>query len=113
MSKHEAARAQLEKQLGTLLQRVGKIEGDLRQAKSPDWPEQAIEIENDEVLKGLDEISRAEVGRIRSALGRIASGTYGACANCGQAISAERLQAIPSTVICLTCSSATDSRRNA
>lgn len=113
MSRHEAARAQLEKQLDSLLQRVGAIEGDLRKAKSPDWPEQAIEIENDEVLKGLDEISRAEVGRIRAALDRIASGSYGTCATCGQAISAERLQAIPSAVVCLTCASAASARRKA
>jgi RNA polymerase-binding transcription factor DksA len=111
MAKHDAARAQLEKELARLLQRVGKIEGDLRQPRDPDWPEQAIEVENDEVLKGLDAMSRAEVGRIRAALARIDDGTYGSCATCGQAIGAERLAAIPSTALCRACS--TESRRNA
>jgi DnaK suppressor protein len=110
MAKYEAARTQLEKELARLVQRVGKIEGDLRQVKDPDWPEQAIQVENDEVLKGLDAMSRAEVIRIRAALGRIANGTYGSCANCGKAIGTERLAAIPSTITCRACS--TEPRRN-
>ena len=113
MAKHDRVRAELEKQLARLLQRVGAIEGDLRQAQDPDWPEQAIQRENDEVLKGLDEMSRAEAGRIRAALGRIANGTYGVCATCGQAIGAERLDAIPSALTCRTCTGAADARRNA
>ena len=111
MAKYEGARTQLEKELARLVQRVGRIEGDLRQTKDADWPEQAIQLENDEVLKGLDAMSRAEVGRIKAALARIANGTYGSCANCGQAIGAERLDAIPSAITCRTCS--IEPRRNA
>lgn len=104
MSKHEAARARLNNQLARLLERVGKIEGDLRRAPDRDWQEQAIELENDEVLKGLDEMTLGEVRRIRAALGRIEDGTYGACSTCGRPISEERLAAIPSTLTCLACS---------
>ena len=104
MSKHEVARVQLENQLVRLLERVGKIEGDLRRAHDRDWQEQAIELENDEVLKGLDEMTLSEVRRIRAALGRIANGTYGACSTCGEAISEERLVAVPSALTCLNCS---------
>ena len=104
MATHDAARAQLEHQLARLLERVGKIEGDLRQIHDRDWAEQAIELENDEVLKGLDELTLGEVRRIRAALGRIANGTYGVCSTCGRAIGAERLTAIPSALTCLTCS---------
>ncbi len=104
MSQHEAARVRLKNQLARLLERVGKIEGDLRQAHDRDWAEQAIELENDEVLKGLDDITLGEVRRIRGALGRIANGTYGTCLTCGRAISAERLAAMPSALTCLTCS---------
>ncbi len=111
MARHEAARTQLERELARLVQRVGRIEGDLRQTKEADWPEQAIQHENEEVLKGLDAMSRAEVGRIRAALARIANGTYGSCATCGRAIGAERLDAIPSTITCRNCS--TEPRRNA
>ena len=106
MSKHEAVRSQLENQLAHLLERVGKIEGDLRRPHDRDWQEQAIELENDEVLKGLDDMTLDEVRRLRAALGRIANGTYGVCAACGQVISEERLAALPSTLTCLTCAAA-------
>jgi len=104
MTSRDAARAQLEHQLARLLEGVGKIGGDLRQAHDRDWPEQAIELENDEVLKGLDELTLNEVRRIRAALGRIANGTYGVCSTCGRAVSTVRLAAIPSAVTCLSCS---------
>lgn len=104
MSRHEAARAQLEAQLARLLRRVGRIEGDLRRAHDRDWPEQAIELENDDVLKGLDEMTLAEIRRIRAALGRIADGSYGLCSACGQPIGADRMTAMPSAITCLSCS---------
>lgn len=104
MSKYETVRVQLENQLARLLTRAGKIEGDLRQARDRDWQEQAIELENDEVLKGLDEMTLGEIRRLRTALQRIANGTYGTCSTCGRAISDERLAAIPSALTCLTCS---------
>ena len=104
MAEHEAARVQLKNQLARLLERVGKIEGDLRRTHDRDWQEQAIELENDEVLKGLDEMTLSEVRRIRAALGRIANGTYGSCSTCSETISEERLAAIPSALTCLNCS---------
>lgn len=104
MSKYEAARTQLEDQLVRLLQRVGKIEGDLRRAHDRDWQEQSLEVENDEVLSGLDEMTLAEVRHIRAALQRIATGTYSTCATCGRPIGAERLAAIPTAVTCIACS---------
>lgn len=110
MSNHEAARLQLEQELAHLLERVGQIEGDLRQTHDRDWQERAIELENDEVLKGLDEMTLGEVRRIRGALGRIANGTYGACSTCGRSISPARLAAIPGALTCLVCSSARQGR---
>jgi RNA polymerase-binding transcription factor DksA len=104
MSKYENARTQLEDQLVRLLQRVGKIEGDLRRAHDRDWQEQSLEVENDEVLSGLDEMTLAEVRHIRAALQRIANGTYGACATCGRPIGEQRLAAIPTAVTCIACS---------
>ena len=104
MSQHEAARAELEAQLARLLRRVGRIEGDLRRAHDRDWPEQAIELENDDVVKGLDEMTLAEIRRIRTALGRIADGSYGRCSACGQPIGADRMTAMPSAITCLSCS---------
>ena len=106
MPQHDAVRAQLEEQLSRLLKRVGTIESDLKRAHDRDWNEQAIELENDEVLEGLDEMTQGEVRRIRAAISRIANGTYGVCSTCGHPISAERLAAIPSALTCVTCSTA-------
>jgi DnaK suppressor protein len=106
MAQNELARAQLEQQLARLMKRVVKIEADLRQTHDRDWTQQAIEQENDEVLEGLDVMSRGEVLRIRAALARIANGTYGACSICGGPIGAERLTAVPSATTCVDCATA-------
>ena len=103
MPEHAAVRTQLEERLAELLRQVGKIEGDLGSTHDDDSQERAIEIENDEVLERLDEIGRTEVRQIRKALKRIETGNYGICSNCGQAISAARLAAVPSTDTCVVC----------
>ena len=104
MSNIESARAQLTQQLDRLLTRVGKVEGDLRQARDRDSQEQATEVENDEVLEGLDVLTLGDIHRVRAALDRITDGTYGMCLTCGRTISAERMAAIPSAVTCIACS---------
>ena len=82
MPEHDTLRTQLEDRLTRLLHRVVKIEGDLRQTHDPDWTERATELENDEVLEGLDEMTLREIEQIRTALKRIESGSYGTCAAC-------------------------------
>ena len=104
MSQHDATRVQLERKLSRLLNRAGKIEADLRRTHDRDWAEQAIEVENDPVLEGLDEMTLSEVRRIRATLARIADGTYGTCANCGKPIGSERLAAMPEALTCFACS---------
>ena len=103
MPEHDVLRAQLEERLTRLVRRVGAIEGDLRQTRDRDWQERATERENDEVLEGLDEMTRAEVTQIRAALERIANGSYGVCASCGEPIGSERLAAVPSALTCVKC----------
>lgn len=41
--------------------------------------------------------------KIRSALARIESGTFGTCVSCGQPIPEERLRARPETDLCIDC----------
>jgi RNA polymerase-binding transcription factor DksA len=45
---------------------------------------------------------------VDAALGRIESGTYGACERCGKSIPAARLTALPYTRYCAACSEATN-----
>ena len=103
MLNYDAVGRQLEGRLAELLQRVGRIEGDLRSAHDRDWPERANELQNDEVLEGLDEMSLREVRQIRDALKRIEDGHYGVCTACGQSIGAARLTAVPTAVTCVQC----------
>jgi RNA polymerase-binding transcription factor DksA len=74
-----------------LQNRLEKIEIDLDQPRNPDDDDRAIERSNDEVLESL------------AALGRIAAGTFGACAKCGEPIAEERLQAVPHAALCRDC----------
>ena len=91
--------------------RVSRIEGDLRSAHDRDWPERAGELENDEVLGQLDEMSLVELRAIREALRRIESGNYGVCSTCGHQIGGERLSAVPTAVTCLACALGRDASK--
>jgi DnaK suppressor protein len=103
MSTSQSVGTLLQERLDQLLRRVGNIEGDLRSPHDRDSQERAGELENDEVLEELDDMSRAEVRQIREALKRLENGSYGICARCGRPISAERLAALPATVTCVGC----------
>lgn len=102
---HADLRAALEHRLDVLLKRVRAIDLDLRRQGDRDWAERAIEVENDDVLEGLDDQSRAEAVAIRAALRRLEAGTYGLCAACGQPIPAARLAALPAATTCVACAS--------
>ena len=51
----------------------------------------------------LEENSEHVLDEIDAALERIALGTYGICAGCGQSISEERLEALPYATLCIDC----------
>ena len=107
---HAATLASLERSLrdrrDQLSRRVGMIEADLRSGHDRDSQEHAGELENDEVLTQLDEMSLAELHQIREALQRIRNGTYGTCSGCGQPIVVERLSAVPTAATCVACTPA-------
>jgi RNA polymerase-binding transcription factor DksA len=106
MAPHEALRAALVTRLEALCGRASRIEQDLRKPGDRDWVERANEIENDEVLEGLDVMTLAEVNQLRRAIERIDNSTYGRCILCGTEISATRLAALPAASTCVGCASA-------
>lgn len=73
---------------------------------SQDFAEQAVEVENDQVVEALDQGAQIELSQINKALKRIEDDTYGECVVCGAAIQSERLAAIPHTPFCIKCASA-------
>jgi DnaK suppressor protein len=56
-------------------------------------------------LVALIEQARDHLGAIDAALHRVADGTYGWCAICGQPIAPERLAARPTATRCVACAS--------
>lgn len=62
--------------------------------------------ERSSLLSLVDQLQSAR-REVSDALDRIAAGTYGKCERCGQDIPFERLEALPSTRLCVSCSQAT------
>jgi RNA polymerase-binding transcription factor DksA len=103
MADHADVKAVLEAQLEELLRRAGSIEEQLSSPGNPDWEENAVESEDDEVLAGLGDLTKHEISEVRLALSRIESGQYEKCTRCGQPIPTERLAAIPYATTCIRC----------
>lgn len=68
-----------------------------------------------ELLRGINLTTRAreldEIRDVEAALERIKNGTYATCADCGDAITHERLDAYPTAKRCITCQSRHENRR--
>lgn len=64
----------------------------------------AVTAERSELI-GLAESLSAQVQDVDRALESIEQGTYGTCEHCGKAISDARLEARPSSLLCVDCKS--------
>lgn len=106
MKKFATVRKQLNERQAGILKRLEKISLDRRHADQPlnaDFEEQAIEVENDEVLDALDGQMRLELRQIEKTFDRMDQGLYGKCEDCGQAIAPKRLEVLPYTTRCISC----------
>ena len=103
MDDYSAIAARLRLRLAELTKRSDVIEDDLRQPLDADSSEQAVDLADDEALVGVDDVLRDEARQVRAALARIDAGSYGTCANCGELIARERLEAQPTATRCITC----------
>ena len=100
------AKARLEAQLAELEDRLSRIERDLAEPPDADSSERAVQMEDDDALEGQATLISNEIAAARRALERIEDGTYGECANCGNAIADGRLEARPEAALCIDCASA-------
>jgi len=57
------------------------------------------------------EVLRAQLERVREALGRLDAGTYGRCVECGRELPDERLEARPEAERCVDCQQRAEARR--
>lgn len=95
--------AQLRARLAELQTRSEAIEQDLQHPLEQDSAEQAIDLEDDEALSGVDAVLGREIAAIRRALLRLETGDYGLCVECGAEIPAARLRAQPAAALCIEC----------
>jgi DnaK suppressor protein len=101
-----AAKATLEAQLDELEDRLSRIERDLAEPPEADSSERAVQMEDDEALEGQAALVAREIASVRRALERIDEGSYGECANCGNAVAEGRLEARPEAALCIDCANA-------
>lgn len=94
---------QITARINELTTHMKRISKDLDQPLPADLDDQAIDLEDDEVLSGVGRANEQEVRLLNDALNRIATGTYGICQKCGDDISTARLDAVPYAVLCRIC----------
>lgn len=92
----EARKSEIEEQLV-------EIEDRLEEPADPDFSDNAIEHEDDEVLEAQGLKGQKEILAISAALQRIENDEFGICVSCGEAISNERLDIIPYAIKCRNC----------
>ncbi len=81
---------------------------DIAIEKTPDaLDEVQLAGERELAIRTLDRESTM-LRQVRSALSRIADGSYGTCLHCEEDISIKRLNAVPQTSYCITCQEAAD-----
>jgi RNA polymerase-binding transcription factor len=110
---HEAAKQALLHRKDELLERHTRVARKTRHRDEPlpqDFAEQAVELENQEVLEALDAEIAEELRQIERALLRIDAGDYAHCTVCGEAIPPARLKALPTTSLCVDCATEAERR---
>ncbi|WP_299417758.1 TraR/DksA family transcriptional regulator [uncultured Sulfitobacter sp.] len=94
---------QITDRLAELDVRIHEVDHELGEPKSADLNEQAIDIEDDEVLESLGAAAQKEVALLKLALQRIKDGSYGICQKCEEPISEARLEAVLYAPLCKRC----------
>ncbi len=103
MKKYSEIRVQLLERRTELEGRLGSIKKDISQPLDHDFAEQAVELENGEVLQALGTEAEIEINKINNALIRMDEERYGECVDCGVSIPAERLEVRPFSSRCIGC----------
>lgn len=106
-SNREFQRADLQRRRRAILETARRAEAELEalhaSGRAREFEEGAQKAHEAETLARLGESQRLEIARIDEALERLAAGTYGRCADCGEAIEERRLAALPQAARCAAC----------
>ncbi len=90
--------AALQREFASLVESASQANID--DEHDPEGPTVAFERQHVAALVGQ---TRDRIAEIDAALGRLADGSYGSCARCGQPVGAERQAARPAATLCVTC----------
>lgn len=106
-SEQKELKTRLERDKETITRQLSEYDAQVgRGGHSPDLEGFAdsahTTAERSEVLSMIDELESTR-SAIDAALVRMEKGTYGKCEKCGQAIPFERLEAIPTASLCVSC----------
>jgi DnaK suppressor protein len=71
-----------------------------------DTGDEALSLTMEKLQTSLEQADIDELRLVDDALGRIAKGEYGVCTDCGQQISALRLETFPYAARCIVCQEA-------
>jgi RNA polymerase-binding protein DksA len=107
-------KSQLERDLDTKEQQVAEDGDDLvpeRGGVSNHMADEANETSEQETMLGLQRSAERQLDQVNVALARMNDGTYGTCANCGKQINPARLEAHPSSTLCIDCQQRADNGR--
>jgi DnaK suppressor protein len=97
-----------------LLERAAEEEADLAAIaaeRATELVERAQDVGTAGLIARLDDQARREILEINAALDRLAEGSYGRCAACGEPIATARLRALPATALCLGCAERAERRQ--
>jgi len=64
-----------------------------------------------ETMLTLEQSIRRKLDQVNAALAKIEDGTYEMCSNCGKPINPARLEARPSSILCINCQQLQDTGR--
>lgn len=64
-----------------------------------------------EVTEALRAGAAHALREIEAALTRLADGSYGACTECGQQVTSERLEVLPAAALCMACQHRVEANR--
>jgi len=87
-------------ELDTAISGEGSDAGDLSHVPTHSADRDTEELEADEAME-RNQVALLQL--VEDALGRIETGTFGKCEDCGGTIPAKRLDAVPYTAFCVDC----------
>lgn len=102
----DASRGRLEEELKTIeseLSDLGFPDGRVEVAFDEGFADAAQTTSERAKVLSLAEGMRTRLEDIKVAMDKLDKGKYGYCERCGEQISEERLEAIPTSRLCITC----------